>query len=112
MLPKEAPNYGEWSDFTGVLTFEERSLWANVTEFFIYIDRPEVGTNITIDDFKIELIPENSVPDPTDVCSELVMNGDAEINGANRYPFKSDLPSNRKSKVRIYSLNPKKSRLS
>lgn len=89
--PFQAPKYGEWGDFSGLITFQEHDLWENVTEFFFFVERPDPSTDITIDDFTIELIPEDSIPDPNDVCGELVMNGNAEVNGMNPYPqFKQD----------------------
>lgn len=80
------PNYGEWVDWTGVIKFRDEHLWQNSTWTILQIDRPEPGTDITIDNFKIALPRETSYPNPNDVCGELVRNGDAEGNGINPFP--------------------------
>jgi len=87
MSSSHGPNYGEWVDWTGVIHFKEEHLWQNSTWTILQIDRPEPGTDITIDNFKIALPKESSYPNPNDVCGELVMNGDAEGNGFNPFPM-------------------------
>ena len=87
MAKNDSPNYGEWGDFTGIIKFSEEELFQNVTYFVLQIDRVEAGVDITIDNFRIALPTETSFPDPNDVCSELVFNGDAEGNGIVPYPM-------------------------
>lgn len=84
-----APNYGEWTDWTGVIKFKKRHLWQNTTYTVLQIDRPEAGTDITLDDLKIALPGASSYPNPNDACGELVMNGSSEDNGFNPYPTRS-----------------------
>jgi len=86
MSNRHGPNYGEWTDWTGVFTFKEEHLWQNTTWTVLQIDRPEAGTDITIDNFKIYLPAASSYPNPNDVCGQLVMNG-ADFNGINPYPW-------------------------
>jgi len=89
MSDRHGPNYGQWNDWTGVIRFKEDHLWQNTTYTVLQIDRPEAGTDITLDNFKIALPGASSYPNPNDVCGELVMNGGSEDNGFSPYPMRS-----------------------
>ena len=84
----EAPKYGEFGDYTAGISLCDYELWDNMTSLILQIDHAEIGTDITIDDFRIGLPPADLFPNPSDTCGELVMNGDAEGVGASRYPIK------------------------
>jgi len=55
----------------------------------MFIQGPEPGVHISLDDFSISLPDPSSFLDPDDFCGELLPNGNAEGNGYNPYPFRN-----------------------
>ena len=60
----------------------------------VSINGPEPGVDISIDDVSISLPPVEAYPSAESVCSELIINGNAEEFGHFTYPFKSYMNSN------------------
>jgi len=88
MSSREAGNYGEWVQFTGVINLVDGELLPENDDWGIFYFRDvEPGTDFTIDYFMISLPTESSYADPDDPCGELVLNGDAEANWLNPYPM-------------------------
>jgi len=90
-----APNYGQWFDLTGAITFDENELSPNNVYLSLMLDGPEPDINIHLDSFDLFLPSEISYPDPDALCTELVFNGNAEGNGFNPYPMENDAWSER-----------------
>ena len=55
---------------------------------YIAIDGPEPGVDIAIDDFKMERLGSQYFP-TTDLCTDLIQNGDASMSPTHAYPFYS-----------------------
>lgn len=91
MIRTVAPNYGEWVVLSGEASWDEEELAVDSTYFLLYIDEPEPGVDISLDFFSLSLPSAESYSDPSDLCGQIIMNGNAEANGFNAYPVdKSD----------------------
>lgn len=77
---------GEWFTFAGEFMLRLHMISTEDVFSAITITGPEAGVDIEIDDIYIGLPPASLYPDPAAVCSELVMNGDAEAGYL--FPFK------------------------
>lgn len=64
--------------------------YVNLTDIFaaITIVGPEQGVDIALDDFVLTSPPATAFPDPTAVCDNLIVNGDAQQAGGFAYPFR------------------------
>lgn len=82
-----ASNYGEWSHFFGTIRFTSDELNSSNEVLSLYIEDVEIGVDITLDFIQISLPPVEA-PSVEELCTELVLNGDAEL-GINPYPFTS-----------------------
>ena len=75
----DSPNYGEWYDWKGTISWDENELDPNNVYFVFYIDEVDPDVDISIDTFRISLPSKKSFSDPDNLCGELVINGDAEV---------------------------------
>jgi len=80
---------GQWFDFTGTIMFTADDLnLKNLTYVSLLISGPEPGIEIALDDISLRLPSVESYPSSLNVtCNKLVMNGNADANGKNIYPF-------------------------
>lgn len=83
--------YGEFVDFSGSFKVPEGHFLDGQNRFLFRIGDVNVETDITIDDFRIELPPANFFSSSSnDICNELILNGDAEgLDGFSHYPMES-----------------------
>jgi hypothetical protein len=61
---------------------------------FLIVNGPEAGIDISIDDVTIGLPPAGAYPDPSNVCGELVTNGDASVLDGFAFPMRGYLWAN------------------
>jgi len=81
---------GTWGVFQLQATFnaDEVGPSSNNPLMALSIEGPELPIDIAVDDFVLELAPAGTYPDPSQVCAQLLPNGDAEQgSGANIFPF-------------------------
>ncbi len=79
MYSWRAPNYGEWYDFTASLKLTEEQLDPTNIFSLIRVYHADPGVDMTLDHFRISLPSEAMYHDPNEFCSELILNGDAEV---------------------------------
>lgn len=79
--------YGEWFTISQVWQFSEEHIGDNVIESVWVLENNEAGTTLSMDEFIFELPSSRSFPAVNDVCSELVINGDAESTDGNGFAF-------------------------
>jgi len=84
----------EWHDVKASFRFEASYVTPANVFTAILINGPEAGIDISIDDIHIQLPPDESYPDPNDVCGDLIRNGDAEQMGGFAAPMYSFVKSN------------------
>jgi hypothetical protein len=86
---------GEWFTLHQSITIDDLMSPHPSDVFSLFsINGVEPGVDISIDDISISLPPVEAYPDPDNVCSELIVNGNAEEFGQFTYPFKSYMNSN------------------
>jgi len=80
----------EWFVIHKAFTLQSKYLPINSEDVYslFTINGVEPGVDIDIDDVSITLPPAEAYPDPTDVCSNLVVNGNAENLGLFSYPVR------------------------
>ena len=81
---------GTWGTFQLPVTFTAGEVGpsSNNGETYLFIEGPNSSTDISIDDFLLELAPPSTYPDPDQVCVQLIPNGDAESSsGGNTFPL-------------------------
>ena len=81
---------GAWTNVKTSFRFSEDHISSDNIFTLITINGPEPGIDVSLDDVKIHLAPANVFPDPTNICGNLIMNGDASLlDGfvAPMYPF-------------------------
>ena len=84
--------FSEWFWFSTVWSWTGDDLTNVIGNLFI-MDRFPIGAKISLDEFVFELPSSKSFAQPSNVCTELAINGDAENNDGNgysHYPFMSD----------------------
>jgi len=92
LKPRAAGNYGEWVDFTGIVTFSADEVFPEDGEIgyaAFLIENVDPGVDISLDSVLFHLPSESTFPDPDDLCGNLVFNGDAESNLNSPYPMSS-----------------------
>jgi hypothetical protein len=78
---------GQWFPFSGVIYFTTQELNTTLAYSALLINGPEPNIDISIDDFTVALTSAaNYAPSAADMCTDLIRNGNAEINGMNAYP--------------------------
>jgi len=88
LLWKYSGNFGEFVDFSGTIRWSADEVDPNSNAYWtLYIEGPRAGVMVTLDYFTISLPDPSSYLNPSDVCQELLPNGNAEGNGLNPYPF-------------------------
>merc|ERR1711862_285095 len=75
---------------TSTLKFSAAELAPSNAYYSLYISGPETDVDITIDSFELFLPGQSSYPNSDALCEELVLNGNAEGNGFNPFPFETD----------------------
>jgi len=76
--------------FAGAAKFTDQDLASGIAYSSLVINGPEGGIDISLDNVTLAL-PSNAKHSPTQahVFTELVRNGNADLNGANIYPFQT-----------------------
>jgi len=89
----ETPNIarstdGTWTDFVAMIKFDDIDLDSTALYQVLYFAGPEYGVRIDIDDVFITLPGEEHFPVPDDqICTNLIVNGDADVDDTFSYPF-------------------------
>lgn len=79
--------YGEWFTLAQVWKFDAEHISDDVIGSIFALENNEPGTTVTLDSFVFELPSSKSYPVVNDVCSELVVNGNAESTDGNGLAF-------------------------
>lgn len=79
---------GQWFPFSGTVNFSTQELNSTALAYTaLLINGPESGIDIALDDFTLSLPSQaNYASSAADMCTDVVRNGDAELNGMNAYP--------------------------
>lgn len=86
---------GQWFPFSGNINFTQQELNSTALAYSaLLVNGPEGGVGIDLDDFTLTLPSKGNYPaSSAAVCTDLIRNGDAELNGINTYPAQSlDIP--------------------
>jgi len=103
LLSKYAGSYGQFVDFTGTIQWTADEVDPNNNAYWtLYIEGPEPGAMITMDSFSLALPSPASYLNSSDVCQELLPNGNAEGNGFSPYPY---YPSRSDEMIRVVNEN-------
>ena len=83
-----AGNYGQWMTFTATLSFSSGDLDPSTIYNALLFDGPEDGVSLSIRRVSVSLPPPSSYdgPNESEICRDLVNNGDAEGNGMHAHP--------------------------
>ncbi len=74
-----APNYGEWWDWYGSITWGADELDPTNAFALFRMSELETDVDISVDQIRIHHPTQGAFPDANDLCGELIMNGDAEV---------------------------------
>lgn len=79
---------GQWFPFSGTIYFTPQELNSTALAYTaLLVNGPESGIDIALDDFTLSLPSQANYPaSAADMCTDLIRNGDAELNGMNAYP--------------------------
>ena len=84
---------GSWTDLYALIDFTSTDLQNTGKYQMLYFSGPEAGVTIDIDDVQILLPTQNMFPNPnggSNICSNLITNGDASLDDVIAYPFVLD----------------------
>ena len=85
MSVSEVVSDGQWFTFAGHVNFGQQIKATDIFDSF-YIEGPEAGIDISIDDVVLEL-PSMAWPAQDQQCTSLATNGDAEASSEHSYPM-------------------------
>ena len=78
---------GEWFDFTTPIMFTASELSSENIHTELFLSGPETGVDMSIGSIVLEAPSASAFPSSTDVCNELIANGDASASNFHSYPW-------------------------
>mmetsp|Transcript_52985 Transcript_52985/g.78551 ORF Transcript_52985/g.78551 Transcript_52985/m.78551 type:complete len:1770 (-) Transcript_52985:364-5673(-) len=87
--PLDLPEDGEWFNLIGEVKLEDYHLAESNVHAQFNVEGVEAGVEIHMSNFKLMFPPVDLYPNPDNVCSELIMNGNADMHDQFIYPMES-----------------------